>query len=56
VKRAPDRLVYAGYFPRGLSLDRIFEELPALPLDERAWTHFLSTNARRLLGLAEGEH
>jgi predicted TIM-barrel fold metal-dependent hydrolase len=46
-----DRIVYAGYFPMGLSLDRIFRELPAVPLDPAVWPKFLSANARRILGL-----
>jgi hypothetical protein len=46
-----DRVLYAGYFPSGLPLERIFEELATLPLAAHVWPHFLRTNAQRVLGL-----
>ena len=30
--RGADKIIYAGYFPMGLSLDRIFSELPERPV------------------------
>jgi hypothetical protein len=49
--RGADRLVYGGYFPMGLSLARIMEEMDSVPLTDTAWPAFLRENARRLLGL-----
>ena len=46
-----DRVVYAGYFPSGLTLERIFRELDAVPLIEEAWPAFLRHNALRILNL-----
>jgi uncharacterized protein len=50
--RGADRILYAGYFPMGLSLERIFAELENLPLREEVWPKFLRGNALRLFGLA----
>ena len=52
--RGSDRLIYAGYFPMGLSLERTMSELPAVPLKEEVWPKFLRDNARRVLGLGDG--
>jgi predicted TIM-barrel fold metal-dependent hydrolase len=49
--RGADRLVYAGYFPMGLSLERIMTEMPAVGLEDDVWPKFLRHNAIRLLGL-----
>lgn len=49
-----DRVLYAGYFPSGLTLERIFAELAALPLREDVWPRFLRTNALRVLNLTRG--
>jgi predicted TIM-barrel fold metal-dependent hydrolase len=49
-----DRVLYAGYFPSGLSLERIFVELAAVPLDDDVWPKFLRANALRVLNRAEG--
>jgi uncharacterized protein len=49
--RGADRILYAGYFPMGLSLDRIFAELPGVGFAEHVWPRFLRDNARRLLKL-----
>jgi predicted TIM-barrel fold metal-dependent hydrolase len=50
--RGADRLIYGGYFPMGLSLDRIMDELPAVPLNDDVWPKFLRDNARRVLRIA----
>jgi predicted TIM-barrel fold metal-dependent hydrolase len=47
--RGPDRLVYAGYFPMGLSLERIMTEMREVPLDDHVWPGFLRDNAARIL-------
>ena len=49
--RGADKIMYAGYFPMGLSLDRIFSELPAVPFKDEVWPKFLRTNAERVFGL-----
>ncbi len=49
--RGADKVMYAGYFPMGLTLDRIFSELPDVPLKDDVWPKFLRHNARRVLGL-----
>jgi uncharacterized protein len=43
--------MYAGYFPMGLSLERIFTEMPNVPLREHVWPKFLRENAIRVLKL-----
>lgn len=49
--RGADKVLYAGYFPMGLSLERIFAELPDVPLKDDVWPKFLRENAIRVLGL-----
>jgi predicted TIM-barrel fold metal-dependent hydrolase len=47
--RGADKIIYAGYFPAGLTYDRIFAELPAVPFDDEVWPKFLRHNAARVL-------
>jgi predicted TIM-barrel fold metal-dependent hydrolase len=49
--RGADKILYAGYFPMGLSLERIFSDLPNVPLKDEVWPKFLYGNAARILGL-----
>ncbi len=49
--RGADRIIYAGYFPAGLTLERIRAELPSVPFADDVWPKFLHQNARRVLGL-----
>ena len=49
--RGADKVMYAGYYPMGLSLERIFAELPAVPLKDEVWPKFLRDNAVRVFGL-----
>ena len=49
--RGSDRVIYAGYFPMGLSLERIFRELPDVPFKDEVWPKFLRHNAARVLGI-----
>lgn len=49
--RGGDKIIYAGYYPFGLSLERIFSELDDLALKEDVWPKFLSDNARKVLKL-----
>ncbi|HZB71371.1 MAG TPA: amidohydrolase family protein [Acidimicrobiales bacterium] len=49
--RGADKVMYAGYFPMGLSLERIFTELPEVPFREHVWPKFLRENAVRVFNL-----
>jgi predicted TIM-barrel fold metal-dependent hydrolase len=49
--RGADKVMYAGYYPMGLSLERIFRELPDVPLRDHVWPKFLRENAVRVLKL-----
>jgi predicted TIM-barrel fold metal-dependent hydrolase len=49
--RGADKILYAGYFPMGLSLERIFSDMPNVPLRDEVWPKFLYGNAARILGL-----
>ena len=49
--RGADKVMYAGYYPMGLSLDRIFKELPGVPFRDHVWPKFLRENAIRVFGL-----
>jgi predicted TIM-barrel fold metal-dependent hydrolase len=49
--RGSEKIMYAGYFPAGLSYDRIFEELQQVPFKDEVWPKFLRENAKRVLGL-----
>lgn len=49
--RGADKIMYAGYFPMGLSLERIFRELPKVPFKEEVWPKFLRENAKRVFRL-----
>jgi len=51
--RGADKVLYAGYFPMGLSLERIFSELPNVALKDEVWPKFLYGNAARILGLQD---
>jgi len=49
--RGAEKVMYAGYFPWGLSLQRTFAELPAVPLRDHVWPRFLRDNAVRVFKL-----
>ena len=50
--RGADKVMYAGYYPSGLSLERIFTEMPNVPFKDAVWPKFLRENALRVLRLA----
>jgi uncharacterized protein len=50
--RGADKIIYAGYFPMGLSLERIMTELPNVGFKDDVWPKFLRENALRVLGLS----
>jgi predicted TIM-barrel fold metal-dependent hydrolase len=49
--RGADKVMYAGYYPMGLSLERIFSELPQVPFRDHVWPKFLRENARSIFAL-----
>ncbi len=49
--RGADKIIYGGYFPMGLSLERIMTDMRDLPLKDEVWPKFLRNNARKLLRL-----
>jgi uncharacterized protein len=51
--RGADKVLYAGYFPMGLTLERIFTDMPGVPFRDHVWPKFLSENARRLLKIGK---
>ena len=51
--RGADKVMYAGYFPMGISLDRIFKDMPHVPFKDEVWPKFLRENAVRVFKLDE---
>jgi uncharacterized protein len=51
--RGADKIIYGGYFPMGLSLERIFADMPHVPFKDDVWPKFLSQNARRVLKIGQ---
>ena len=49
--RGSDKVLYAGYFPMGLELSRIFAEMDSVPFKDEVWPKFLFRNAAKLLKL-----
>jgi uncharacterized protein len=50
--RGADKIMYAGYYAAGLTLDRIFAELPHVPFRPHVWAGFLRENAERVFAPA----
>ncbi len=51
--RGADKILYAGYFPMGLSLERIMTEMRDVPFKDEVWPKFLYQNARKVLKLED---
>ena len=49
--RGADKVMYAGYFPAGLTLERIFGDMPNVPFKDSVWPKFLRENAVRVFKL-----
>jgi len=49
--RGADKIIYAGYFPMGLSIERIMTEMADVPFNDDVWPKFLRDNARKVLKL-----
>jgi predicted TIM-barrel fold metal-dependent hydrolase len=51
--RGAEKIMYAGYYPMGLSLERIFRELPDVPFRDHVWPRFLRENAMEVFKVKE---
>jgi hypothetical protein len=49
--RGADKVMYAGYFPMGLTLERIWTEMPDVQFRDHVWPKFLRENAIRVFKL-----
>ena len=49
--RGSEKILYAGYFPMALSLDRIFSDMEKVPFKDDVWPKFLHQNAERVFDL-----
>ena len=49
--RGADKIIYAGYWPMGLSYERIMGDMPHVPFKDHVWAKFLRENAMKVLGL-----
>jgi predicted TIM-barrel fold metal-dependent hydrolase len=49
--RGADKVIFAGYFPMGLTLERITTELKDVAFHDDVWPKFLRGNAERVLKL-----
>jgi hypothetical protein len=49
--RGSDKVLYAGYYPMGLTLERIMGDMEHVPFRDHVWPKFLHDNAARILGL-----
>ena len=49
--RGADKVIYAGYWPMGLSYERIMGDMPNVPFKDHVWPKFLRDNALKVLGL-----
>ncbi len=49
--RGAEKVMYAGYYPMGLSLERIFTEMPNVPFRDHVWPKFLRDNAIQVFNL-----
>jgi uncharacterized protein len=47
--RGADKILYAGYFPAGLTYDRIWGDMPKVGFNDDVWPKFLRENARKVL-------
>ena len=49
--RGADKVIYAGYHPMGISIERIMTEMQTVPFRDHVWPKFLCENAKRVLKL-----
>ena len=51
--RGADKIMFCGYFPAGLTLERQFEDMPKVPFRDHVWPKFLRENALRVFKIPE---
>jgi predicted TIM-barrel fold metal-dependent hydrolase len=51
--RGADKIMYCGYFPAGLTLERQFRDMPNVPFNDNVWPKFLRENAIRVFKLPQ---
>ena len=51
--RGADKVIFSGYFPAGLTYDRLFTELPDVPFRDHVWPKFLRETAMRVFKIDE---
>ncbi len=51
--RGSDKVMYCGYFPAGLTLERQFRDMPNVPFNDDVWPKFLRENAMRVFKLGD---
>ena len=51
--RGADKIMYCGYFPAGLTLERQFRDMPNVPFRDEVWPKFLRENALRVFKIPE---
>jgi predicted TIM-barrel fold metal-dependent hydrolase len=49
--RGSEKIMYCGYFPAGLTLERQFRDMPNVPFKPEVWPKFLRENAIRVFKL-----
>jgi predicted TIM-barrel fold metal-dependent hydrolase len=52
--RGADKIMYCGYFPAGLTLERQFRDMPNVPFKDDVWPKFLRENALRVFKIGPG--
>ena len=53
--RGADKIMYCGYFPAGLTLERQFRDMPNVPFKDEVWPKFLRENAIRVFKLDQDQ-
>lgn len=51
--RGAHKIMYAGYYPMGLSLERIMTDMVDVPFKDEVWPKFLRENALKVFKLGE---
>jgi predicted TIM-barrel fold metal-dependent hydrolase len=51
--RGSEKVMYCGYFPAGLTLERQFRDMPNVPFKDEVWPKFLRENALRVFKIPE---
>ena len=51
--RGADKIMFCGYFPAGLTLERQFADMPNVPFRDHVWPKFLRENALRVFKIPE---